>query len=213
MRRNHDAAVGLKTPRFLALGDSYTIGTGAPPEARWPAQLVGRLRAEGIAIEAPEIVAQNGWTTSELAAAIEKAGLKPEYDLVSLMVGVNDQFSGRSGAAYRSGFVSLLAGAIRLAGGAARRVIAISIPDWSVTPFAAGRDRGAIATEIERFNAINLAEAERAGARYVDVTTLSQRMGANPAILAEDGLHPSEEMYRAWVNVILPVARSALREG
>ena len=123
--------------RFLALGDSYTIGEAVPPEARWPVLLADALRAHGFPFAAPTIIAQTGWTTDELSAAIDRADPQGPYDLVTLLIGVNNQYRGGSVAEYRTEFRALLHRAIGFAGGTAGRVVVVSIPDWSVTPFAA----------------------------------------------------------------------------
>ena len=135
--------------RYLALGDSYTIGEGVAPEGRWPEQLVARLRSKGVSIREPEIIAQTGWTTDELSAAITARNPHGPYALVSLLIGVNNQYRGRSVQEYRTQFLSLLHAAISLAGRDTGRVIVLSIPDWGVTPFAEGRDRAAIAAAID----------------------------------------------------------------
>ena len=136
--------------RYLALGDSYTIGEGVEDCARWPAQLARALRADGMAITDPQVIAQTGWTTDELDAAIDAAQLLPGYDLASLLIGVNNQYRGRSVEEYREQFSGLLERAIALAGHQHSRVFVLSIPDWSVTPFAQGRDRARIAQEIDQ---------------------------------------------------------------
>lgn len=200
--------------QFLALGDSYTIGEGVTEGERWPVQLVARLRAEGRNMDAPLIIARTGWTTDELAVGIDTAVPVGPYDLVSLLIGVNNQYRGWSAATYRQEFADLLARAIHFAGGEARRVVVLSIPDWGVTPFAQGRDRAKIATEIDAFNAINRDEAARAGVGYVDVTAVSRQATTNPALMAHDGLHPSGQMYAAWVQLALPIVSHCLeREG
>jgi len=198
--------------RFLALGDSYTIGESVAPAERWPAQLAVLLRAEGIPIEDPLIIATTGWATDELWAGIDRAAPAGPFDLVSLLIGVNNQYRGRSRDEYRQQFVDLLKRAIEFAGGKPRRVIVLSIPDWGVTPFAAGRDRARIAAEIDAFNAINREEAERHGARYVDVTPVSRQVTDDASLIAEDGLHPSGQMYAEWARLALPSARQVLAE-
>ncbi|HEU4698571.1 MAG TPA: GDSL-type esterase/lipase family protein, partial [Gemmatimonadales bacterium] len=153
--------------RYLALGDSYTIGEGVAEPGRWPVQLAALLRARGIAIGSPEIVAQTGWTTDELADAMDAAEppLAGPYDLVSLLIGVNNQYRRRPLEEYAAQFAGLLDRAVVLADDAPGRVLVVAIPDWSVTPFADGDDRGrrAIAAAIDAFNAVNRAAAERAG--------------------------------------------------
>jgi lysophospholipase L1-like esterase len=196
---------------FLALGDSYTIGEGVAPDERWPLQLVARLRAEGIGIGEPRIVATTGWTTDELSAAMETADFTPPYALVTLLIGVNDQYRGRGVDEYRAQFRDLLQRAIQLAGGIAAHVIVASIPDWGVTPFAAreGRDAAAVAREMDAFNAIASAEAAGAGAARIDVTAISRAPESRQELVG-DGLHPSGAQYARWVEAVLPVARVIL---
>jgi lysophospholipase L1-like esterase len=199
--------------RILALGDSYTIGEAVGAEERWPVVMAAGLRSGGIDVEETRIIAQTGWTTTELSAAIDDAKPKGPFDLVTLLVGVNDQYRGGSAADYRPQFAALLQRAMGFAGDRASRVIVLSIPDWGVTPFAAGRDAAAIARAIDAFNAVNRAESERVKARYVDVTPISRRARAEPKLIAADGLHPSAAMYREWVSLVLPAARDGLRGG
>lgn len=196
--------------RFLALGDSYTIGEAVDPAGRWPARLTALLRETGIDAADPQIIAVTGWTTDELSSGIGAANPRGTFDLVSLLIGVNNQYRGRGAEEYREQFAALLQRAIRFAGGAPSRVIVLSIPDWSVTPFAAGRDRAAIAAAIDTFNAVNREEAGRAGARYVDVTPISRLAADDPSLIAADGLHPSGKMYTEWAKLTLPMAREAL---
>ncbi|HEX8154728.1 MAG TPA: GDSL-type esterase/lipase family protein, partial [Thermoanaerobaculia bacterium] len=141
--------------------------------------------------------------TDELSAGIDRTRPRGPFDLVALLIGVNNQYRGRSADQYREEFRALLARAIGFAGGNAAHVVVVSIPDWGVTPFAADRDRAKIAREIDQFNAINREEAARAGARYADITPISRRNDA--ALIAADGLHPSGKMYGEWVNVVLPL--------
>lgn len=200
--------------RFLALGDSYTIGEGVPAGARWPARLVHRLAREGIALEEPEIVAATGWTTDELDAEIDATAPRGPYALVTLLIGVNDQYRGRPATDYRPAFAGLLQRAIEFAGNDARHVLVVSIPDWGVTRFAReqGRDRSQIGHELDLFNATAREETVRRNAHWVDITPLSRRCGAAPDMLAADGLHPSPQQYDGWVEHILPIARHALRK-
>lgn len=198
------------SPRFLALGDSYTIGESVAVADRWPNQLALRLRKSGIDIADPEIIAKTGWTTDELSLAIDAAKPHGPYALVTLLIGVNNQYRGRDAEQYRKEFAALLERAIAFAGGDPKRVVVVSIPDWGVTPFAAGRDRTKIGREIDLFNAINREETKRAGARYADVTPGSRLAATDPTLVAPDGLHPSAKMYTSWVSVIEPQARAAL---
>lgn len=186
---------------YLALGDSYTIGEGVSEPERWPVQVAASLRSHGIAISSPDIIAQTGWTTDELSDSLKKADVKGTYDVVSLLIGVNNQYRNRTEDNYREEFRNLLQQAIRYAGNRPQRVVVLSIPDWGVTPFAAGRDREKIATEIDRFNAVNFEETVVAGAQYVDVTPISREAARNSSLLASDGLHPSGTMYAAWARL------------
>jgi len=204
-------AAGSAGPlRYLALGDSYTIGESVGADQRWPVQLAARLREHGLAIGEPQIIARTGWTTDELSIAIDQAAPGGRFDLVSLLIGVNNQYRGYDSEVYRVEFRALLQRAIGFAAGRPERVIVLSIPDWGVTPFAAERDRKEVAAEIDAFNTINQAEAERAGARYVDVTFESRAASGDPALIAGDGLHPSGTMYAEWVDLVLPQALAAL---
>lgn len=199
-------------PRYLALGDSYTIGESVGEADRWPVRLTGLLRERGVAVGGPEIVARTGWTVRELSRGIDAAEPHGPYDLVTLLIGVNDQYRGGDPEAYRSDFATMLRRAVGFAGGKAGHVVVLSIPDWSVTPFAveSGRDRGRIAAEIDRFNRINREETARAGARYVDVTPDSRKAAADRSLIAADGLHPAGAMYAEWARLALPAAAAAL---
>jgi lysophospholipase L1-like esterase len=196
--------------RFLALGDSYTIGENVAPVERWPVQLAALLRKEGIALDEPQIVATTGWTTGELGAGIDGAAPRGPFDLVSLLIGVNNQYRGLELGEYRNQFAALLARAVEFAGGQTKRVLVLSIPDWGVTPFARGRDRAAIGRAIDQFNAVNAEAARQAGAQYVDVTPVSRRAAVDGALIAADDLHPSGKMYAEWARLALPAAREAL---
>ncbi|GAC1428445.1 MAG: SGNH/GDSL hydrolase family protein [Thermoanaerobaculia bacterium] len=195
---------------YLALGDSYTIGEGVAAAERWPNQLAAALREGGIRIDDPQIIARTGWTTGELSAAIDAESPKGPFGLVTLLIGVNNQYRGRDVNEYRGEFAALLSRAIGFAGGDARHVVVVSIPDWGATPFAEGRDRARIASDIDAYNGVNRQETAKAGARYVDITPISRR-GAS--MVVADGLHPSAGMYAQWVSAILPEARAALSGG
>jgi len=199
-----------KSTRILALGDSYTIGTGVAADQSWPAQLASALRIPGVRVFEPTFIAQNGWTTGDLLAAISSSPYGGDFDLVTLLIGVNNQFQGLDLEAYRQDFDLLLKKAIEYTGGKPGRVIVLSIPDWSVTPFASGFDRPRISMEIDEFNRVNRRLSAEAGVHYIDITPLSRQVGGDPTNLAEDGLHPSAEMYAKWVELALPVALSVV---
>ena len=196
---------------FLALGDSYTIGEKVDAADRWPVQLAGMLRARRLQVADPVIVARTGWTTDELDSGITAVAPVGPFALVTLSIGVNNQFRGGDLQRYGSEFGSLLARAVAFAGGKPERVLVLSIPDWGVTPFAAGRDRRKIAAEIDRFNAVNREASRRAGASYVDVTTTSRE--EHQRWLTTDGLHPSPAQYRRWAELALDGATAALRSA
>lgn len=198
------------TFRYLALGDSYTIGESVEETERFPNQLVAMLANEGLTVDV-KLIARTGWTTDELWQGIQAEKVTPPYDMVSLLIGVNNQYRGRDIQEYREGFVFLLNKAIEYAGGDAKRVIVFSIPDWGVTPFAAGRDVTQIAAEIDAFNQVNLEETQKAGAYYVDVTPVSRQAKDDPSLVAGDGLHPSGKMYAEWAKSALPIALSILK--
>ena len=193
---------------FLALGDSYTVGEGVPAADRWPVRLAAALRADSLGVAAPETVAETGWTVAEMEAGIDAADPQGPFALVTLLIGVNDQYRGGDAAGYRVAFRGSLARAVRFAGGDAGRVVVVSIPDWGVTPFAADRDRAQIAADIDAFNAAARDETAAAGARWADVTAVSRATGA--AETAADGLHPSAAHYARWTALVLPHARAAL---
>ena len=205
--------------RFLALGDSYTIGESVDESDRWPNQLAAMLESSPqfmissvgheVDIEVT-IIARTGWTTSELWEGIRAREVDPPYDLVSLLIGVNNQYRGCDIDEYREQFIFLLNKAIEYADGVANRVLVLSIPDWGVTPFSASRDRKKIATEINIFNSVNREETEKAGAQYVDITPISRKAINDSSLIADDGLHPSGKMYAEWSTLALPIALEIL---
>ena len=195
--------------RYLALGDSYTIGESVSEDERWPNQLAGLLNTDEISIEVT-IIARTGWTTDELWNGIQAVKIEPPYDLVSLLIGVNNQYRGLDIQEYRQGFVLLLNKAIEYAGGDPDRVIVLSVPDWGATPFAAGQDSKKIAMEIDQFNSVNEEESKKAGVHYVDVTPISREAVRDVALIASDGLHPSGKMYNEWARLAYPEALQVL---
>ncbi len=206
--------------RYLALGDSYTIGESVPENERWSNQLARLVEASPQFTKSIEgsqrgvevtIIARTGWTTDELWDDIQARDINPLYDLVSLLIGVNNQYRGLDIEDYREGFIFLLNKSIEYAGGDANRVIVLSIPDWGVTPFAASRDSKQIAVEINQFNAVNKEETEKAGARYIDITPISREAVNDPTLIAGDGLHPSGKMYAEWAKLALPIVLEILK--
>ncbi len=194
---------------FLALGDSYTIGEGVADCERWPNQLVVALRRRGVAIDDPRIIATTGWTTDELSAAIDGANPSNDHAMVSLLIGVNNQYRGRSLEDYADEFSALLKRSITFASGNREHVFVVSIPDWGVTAFArnSGRDIAAITTEIDAFNATARSISATHGVAFIDITDLTR---AYPEEVVDDGLHPHGAQYARWVERILPVAEKSL---
>lgn len=201
----------LHRPRFLALGDSYTIGEGVAADERWPAQLARRLRARGIEVDDPVILAKTGWTTDELSTAMDAAIFHPPYALVTLLIGVNNQYRGRDLGNYQTELAALLQRAVGLADANVRSVVIVSTPDWGVTRFAReqGRDPVGIAIEIDAFNAVARSLAHASGIDFVDITAISRECAA-PEMLVADGLHPSVGQYALWSDTLIGVAASAL---
>ena len=195
--------------RYLALGDSYTIGESVSAEECWPNQLAKLLEADNIRAEVM-VIARTGWTTSELWQGIQAKTIQPPYDLVSLLIGVNNQYRGYDINEYREQFIFLLKKSIEYAGGDPQRVIVLSIPDWGVTPFAVGRDQLQIAKEIDSFNHVNQEEAQAADVHYIDITPVSRKAVNDRTLLASDGLHPSGKMYTIWARQALPIVKEIL---
>lgn len=188
---------------YLALGDSYTIGESVPEEMRWPNQLVDQLNGEQPLYQNPTLVARTGWTTDELMAAIESRNFNTPYDVVSLMIGVNNQYRGRSLENFRQELIVLLEQTLVFSGNNHSKVFVLSIPDWGVTPFAEGRDRNQIAQEIDAYNAVIREECSARNIAFFDITPISRLAKNDTSLLAEDGLHPSGLMYQLWVNEVI----------
>lgn len=201
----------MPVSRFLALGDSYSIGEHVSAKDCWPNQLAKLLEAEGIQTEVT-IIARTGWTVDELWEGIQAAPPQGTYDLVTLLIGVNDQYRGYTADRYRDKFRFMLEKAILYAGGHPDKVVVVSIPDWGVTPFAAQRgDTEPISQQIDEFNAVNLEETKNVGAHYVDVTIISRMALDDFDLITGDRLHPSGKMYKMWAEKILSVALEVLQ--
>lgn len=196
---------------YLSLGDSYTIGESVPESGRWSVQLVEQLRSEGVGIESPDIIARTGWTTAELATAIKSSGNVKKYSMVSLLIGVNNQYRKQSIERYRTEFAELLTTAIAFANGKQDHVFVLSIPDWGVTPYATNWDPQQIGREIDAFNVVAKEECESAGVTFINVTTISRRAASDPGLIADDQLHFSAIMYRQFAEAAFPTAKKILK--
>lgn len=206
--QNNHAKLGNISPRsatsYLALGDSYTIGQSVELQDRWPVQLATALNEKGIPIEDPRIIAKTGWTTDELMSGIDEAQLTTNYDYVSLLIGVNNQYRGRSIENFEDEFIQLLEKAVEFSGNKSDHVFVLSIPDWGVTPFASTRNSEDIGTEIDAFNAVIEHQCRQRNIAYYNITPISRLAFNAPELLASDGLHPSALMYARWVSKVLP---------
>ena len=185
---------------YLALGDSYTIGEAVKPELRWPVQLVDSLRERGIEINAPKIIARTGWTTGDLLNAMDQQLTEgEEFDLVSVLIGVNNQYQGKSIAAYEEDLRIIFRRAIEHSKYGKEGVFVVSIPDYGATPFGASNSEE-IAAEIAQFNAVFEEVAQELGIEFYNITPISKLAKENPELTAGDGLHPSGIMYSLWVE-------------
>ncbi|MCW3091899.1 MAG: lipolytic protein family [Ferruginibacter sp.] len=192
----------MRTYSYLALGDSYTVGEQVSLVKAFPYQTIQLLRRAGLKFYAPEIIATTGWTTDELKLAIEESVLLSSYDFVSVLIGVNNQYQGRSVEEFRTHFRVILEFAIQRVGGMADKVIVLSIPDYGVTPFAVNKSPEIIRTEIEMYNFICQTEAEYFQTRYIDITSSQQQDGNKEEFLAPDLLHPSAKEYEKWASLL-----------
>jgi lysophospholipase L1-like esterase len=194
-----------KKHTFLALGDSYTIGEAVPENECWPMQLVEMLNAAGKPFSKPQIIATTGWTTDELMNAIRVENPQGTFDLVSLLIGVNNQYRGYSKELYAKEFEDLLNQAIDFAGKIANHVVVVSIPDWGATPFAEDRNREEIALEIDQYNSINHDISRTMGVHYIDITSGSRLAISDKTLVTSDNLHPSGSEYLKWANAVYKV--------
>jgi lysophospholipase L1-like esterase len=198
-----DISMQDKSYNYLALGDSYTIGESVPLAENFPSQTVQLLRKNGFNFNDPEIVAKTGWTTDELQTAISNHHFKLRYDFVSLLIGVNNQYRGRSVAEYATEFESLLKQAIQFAGNDTSHVVVLSIPDWGVAPFAASSNREKIAEEIDGYNAANKEINLKYKVHYIDITPGTRQAATDNTLLAADGLHYSGKEYKRWAEEVV----------
>ena len=193
---------------FLALGDSYTIGHSVDVDLRWPVQLVNQLNNRGLVFDPPTIVATTGWTTSYLLEGIEKAELEDSYDLVSLLIGVNNQYQRKDISEFVQEFEKLLLKARLLAGQKTDHLIVLSIPDYSKTPaFINSPDAPRISDEIDQYNDIAKDICESYHVKFFNITEISRLAESDRSLTAGDSLHPSGKMYELWVREILDHVR------
>ncbi|NCD70473.1 SGNH/GDSL hydrolase family protein [Mucilaginibacter agri] len=198
------------TVTYLALGDSYTIGESVPQAQSFPYQLTGQLKLNKFKASDPVIIAKTGWTTNDLKYAIQAANLNKTFTFVTLLIGVNNQYQNFDINTYRPDFVELLNTAIQFAGGNKRHVFVLSIPDYSVTPFAATSMKQQIADQLNVYNNINQAESDKAGVNYLNITGISRTAATDATLIAGDGLHPSALMYKLWVDQLVKQVASGL---
>jgi lysophospholipase L1-like esterase len=196
---------------YLALGDSYTIGQNVAIQDRFPAQTVALLRASGVSIQDPKYVATTGWTTTNLTNAIAAENLKGAYDVISLLIGVNDQYQRMDTTGYRIRFTQLVNKSIELAGFQKTKVFVLSIPDYSATPFVPTADKARVRKEIDEFNAINKEITLRNSIVYLDITPSTREAETNATLLANDGLHPSGLEYKKWAERLAPLIKPVLQ--
>ena len=189
---------------YLALGDSYTIGESVSEAERWSVQLANELSLAGKQTATPKIIAQTGWTTDELKAKIVSENITQTYAVVSLLIGVNNQYRGQDVEQFRKEFVDLLETAIKFSGDKPAHVFVVSIPDWGVTPFGENGTKKSISDQIDLYNAVKKQETEKKGVLFVDITPISRQALTDKSLIANDGLHPSGKMYQLWVEKMIP---------
>lgn len=201
---NQDTTAG-RALNYLALGDSYTVGEAVPASESFPYQLAAELTSHNVPVNTPTIIAATGWTTDELINDLFHDPITgKKFDIVTLLIGVNDQYQHLSQDNYRNRFQQVLDTAISFANGNKNHVFVLSIPDWGVTPFAAGQD-SIIGPQIDQFNAINKQISIASGVNYLDITGISRQAASDPGLIASDGLHPSGKMYGQWVKLLVPL--------
>jgi len=195
---------------YLALGDSYTIGENVKESERFPAQTVQLLQAQNINVKDPEYIATTGWTTSNLLSAINSQNPAKNFDIVTLLIGVNDQYQRGDTTGYRERFLALLNKAVDLADGRKTHVFVLSIPDYSVTPFVVENDKADVSRQIDLFNAINKEVSLQNNITYIDITPSTRQAANDPSLIANDGLHPSGKEYAVWAGMLAPLIKNVL---
>ena len=197
--------IGKNTSKFLALGDSYTIGQSVEVNERWPVQFLKELKATTNVIDTLQIIAQTGWRVDQLKEAMNSSDLEPPYGIVSLLIGVNNQYQGQNANDFRPEFIEILEKSLKLVENRTERLFVISIPDWGASPYGFGFDRAKVSKEINEFNSVVKEESEKRGLRYFNITTISRRALIDRTLIASDGLHPSGKMYKLWVDKMIPI--------
>lgn len=204
----------VKTPsdslRYLALGDSYTAGYLVPKQQSLPYQLVRRLAANGFKTARPEVIAHNGWNTRQLLDTLSRKKPTGNFDIVTLFIGVNNQYRGYTLPDYESDMTQLVKDCVRYAGKNKAHVLIIGIPDWSITPFGADKNPQQMALEIADFNTINKKVSEKMGVKFIDMFSISRKMKEDPEAVASDKLHPTEKTYAIWADYIFQNMKSSL---
>ena len=197
--------VGKNTSKFLALGDSYTVGASVTFSERWPVQFLDELKLYTTVLDTLQIIATSGWRVDQLKFGMDNSNLEPPYGLVSLLIGVNNQYQGQNANDFRPEFIEMLEKSLKLVNNRKERFFVISIPDWGASPYGFGFDRAKVSKEINEFNSVVKEESEKRGLRYFDITTISRRALIDRTLIASDGLHPSGKMYKLWVDKMIPI--------
>lgn len=213
---NQPAADTLRTSdstgaKFLALGDSYTIGQSVGENERFPAQTVRLLQSQNINAQYPEYIATTGWTTTNLLSAINSQNPSKDFDIVTLLIGVNDQYQTEDTTGYRERFSELLNKAVEFAGGRKTHVFVLSIPDYGATPFVQQSNKAAVSMQIDQFNAINKEITLQNGITYIDITPSTRQAANDASLIANDGLHPSGKEYAVWAGMLAPLIKKVLQ--
>ena len=196
--------VGKNTSKFLALGDSYTVGASVTFSERWPVQFLDELKLYTTVLDTLQIIATSGWRVDQLKFGMDNSNLEPPYGLVSLLIGVNNQYQGQNANDFRPEFIEMLEKSLKLVNNRKERFFVISIPDWGASPYGFGFDRAKVSKEINEFNSVVKEESEKRGLRYFDITAISRRALIDRTLIASDGLHPSGKMYKLWVDMMIP---------
>ena len=205
---HHDSIINYT---YMALGDSYTIGQSVSTTDRFPTQIAQLLIGDSLRATTLQYIATTGWTTSSLLSAIASQNPTPNFDIVTLLIGVNDQYQGVDTATYRTRFTQCLQKAVQLSANRTSRVFVLSIPDYSATPFVPASDKARVSREIDWFNAINKQVTLLNNIAYIDITPSTRLAAIDPTLIANDGLHPSGKQYAVWAQMLAPLIKNALK--